>query len=262
MAFKRIDDVLLHYRLDGMTGGRRIVFSNSLGSDLRIWDDVVSLLPPACEILRYDKRGHGLSETTPSPYTIERHARDLLGLMDALGWQDAAVVGLSVGGMIAQKLALLAPSRVSSLVLCDTAARIGTAESWAERIAAVERDGIAAIGAGAVARWFTNEFAAAEPDTVAGWRLMLERMPVAGYSGTCAAIRDADLSSEIAAIACPTLCLAGDADLSTPPDLVRVTAEMIPGARFEIVAKAGHLPCIEQPQAVRDLIVSHVGDAS
>ena len=254
MEFLRIDDVLLHYRRDGTPGGKRLVFLNSLGTDHRIWDAVLPQLPPGCDILRYDKRGHGLSEATPAPYTIAGHASDILGLMDALGWQDATFIGISVGGMIAQEIAVTAPERVVSLVLCDTAAKIGTAEMWNGRIQAIEADGLASIGAAVITRWFTAGFAAANPDAVAGWRLMLERTPVAGYAGTCAAIRDADLTDAVPRITAPTLCLVGDDDQSTPPDLVRDTAGRIPGARFEIIESAGHLPCIEQPQILAGLI--------
>ncbi|MFD2236018.1 3-oxoadipate enol-lactonase [Aureimonas populi] len=255
MSFKRVGRVVLHYKRVG--SGPRVVLLNSLGSDLRIWDEVVERLSGEFEILAYDKRGHGLSDAPPAPYTIADHAGDLTGLLDALDWPHAALVGLSVGGLIAQEIVARAPERVSSLVLCGTAARIGTAEMWAERIAAVEGQGFPPISRSVIGRWFTQGFAAQRPDEWAGWLNMLERTPGEGYAGTCAAIRDADLTAEAGRIAIPTLAIVGDEDMSTPPDLVRATAALIPGCRFETIAGAAHLPCIEKPAETAALIASH-----
>lgn len=245
MAFVRANGVVLNYRVVG--AGPRVVFLNSLGSDNRIWDDVCAILGDRFEILVYDKRGHGLSDAPPAPYTIADHADDLCALLDHLGWSRVSLVGLSVGGLIAQHIAIHAPERVVRLVLCDTAARIGSADLWNDRIAAIERSGVASISAQIIARWFTPAFADRQADARAGWLNMLERTPAEGYAGTCAAIRDADYTDECATIASPTLVIVGDGDLSTPPDLVKATADRIPSARFEIVAQAGHLPCIERP---------------
>ncbi|KQT85115.1 3-oxoadipate enol-lactonase [Aurantimonas sp. Leaf443] len=257
MAFVTVNGIGLHHRRAGTRGGRRVLFLNSLGSDLRIWDEVAERLAPGCETLVYDMRGHGLSEATPAPYGLDLLVADALGLMDALGWSSASLVGLSVGGLVAQAIAARHGERVDALVLMDTAARIGTVESWNERIAAVEAGGVAAIAQAVAARWFTPDFAAREPAAFAGWRTMLAQTGTAGYAGTCAALRDADLTGEVAGIAAPTLVLAGDADLSTPPDLVAATARLVPGARFETVAGAGHLPCLERPAEVARAIANH-----
>ncbi|MBB3937766.1 3-oxoadipate enol-lactonase [Aureimonas phyllosphaerae] len=258
MAFVTANGIEMHYRVEGRTGAQRLVFLNSLGSDLRIWVEVVEKLRDRFEILLVDKRGHGLSEATPAPYSIPLLADDLTALLDALGWARVSIVGLSIGGLIAQHVAIHAPKRVESLVLMDTAARIGDAPAWNERIATVTDAGVAAIGEAVAARWFSDGFAAAHPARFAAWRAMLEGTPREGYAGACAAVRDADYRADAARIAAPVLAIAGDADKATPPDLVKATADLIPGARFALVAGAGHLPCLERPAEVAELITGHL----
>ncbi|OHV78585.1 3-oxoadipate enol-lactonase [Ensifer sp. LCM 4579] len=251
MQFAHIDDIAIHYRLIGaVTDKPVIVFINSLGTDFRIWRDVTLSLASDHTILLYDKRGHGLSDIGEGPYSIEELATDLAGLLDRLAVGQAIICGLSVGGLIAQALCQRRPELARALVLSNTAHRIGTAEMWDERIAAVEAKGLAAIADGVLERWFTPAFRRPENVAFAGYRNMLVRQPVAGYVGTCAAIRDADYTDAAGKIAVPVLCIAGDQDGSTPPDLVRTTAGLIPGARFEIIRDAGHIPCIEQPEAL------------
>ena len=261
MAFTRANGIVLHTQVLGQPHGPALVFINSLGSDLRIWQDVVPDFLDRCRVVLYDKRGHGLSDAPPAPYTMDDHTDDLLALLDHLNIESAALVGLSVGGMIAQRMAVRVPHRVRALTLCCTAARIGTAQTWAERIAAVERGGIEAVVEAVLQRWFTPAFRETRPDECAGWRNMLVRTPAHGYAGTCAAIRDADLTADAARIAAPTLCVAGDQDGSTPPDLVRGTADLIPGARFELIRSAGHIPCVEQPAVLARLIDRHLREA-
>jgi 3-oxoadipate enol-lactonase len=261
MAFTRINGRVLHWRLAGRSDRPVVAFSNSLGSDFRIWDEVVAALADRWQILLYDKVGHGLSDLPDGAYAIDDHTDDLIGLLDHIGAHRAAIVGLSVGGMIAQRLAVRQPERVSALVLCDTAAKIGTAETWAARIAAVESGGIASIADVVLERWFTKAFRQIWPNELRGWRNMLVRSPVEGYVATCAAIRDADLTSEAAKIRVPTLCVVGDEDGSTPPDVVEATARLIPSARFQIIEGAGHLPCIEKPAVLAGLIENHLAEA-
>ncbi|WP_082496749.1 3-oxoadipate enol-lactonase [Aminobacter sp. DSM 101952] len=254
MSFARTNGVVLHYRRLGRSAGPRMVFANSLGSDLAIWDDVADELGRDFDLLFYDKRGHGLSEVAPAPRGIADHADDLAGLLDHVGWGSAAVCGLSVGGLIAMDMAVRAPERVTRLVLLDTAARIGTPEAWNARIEAVLHQGVAAIGDQIMERWFSPAYRDAEPDAFAGWQRMLERTPAKGYADTCRALRDADLTGAIAGIVAPTLVIAGDEDLSTPPELVADTARRIPAAAFRTIAGAGHLPCIERPGDVAGLL--------
>ena len=261
MAFTRVNGIVLHHQVLGQADGPALVFVNSLGSDLRIWQDVVPAFADRYRIVLYDKRGHGLSDAPPAPYTIDDHADDLLALLDQLKVDRAAVVGLSVGGMIGQRIAVRAPGRVRALVLCCTAAKIGTPESWAERIAAVEDGGIEPIADAVLQRWFTPLFRETRSDEVAGWRNMLVRTPDHGYAGTCAAIRDADLRPDAGRIAAPTLCVAGDQDGSTPADVVKGTADLVPGARFALIDGAGHIPCVEKPAVLSRLIGQHLEEA-
>jgi 3-oxoadipate enol-lactonase len=261
MTFTRANGIVLHHQVLGPADAPALVFANSLGCDLRIWQQVVPSFTDRYHVVLYDKRGHGLSDVPPAPYTIDDHANDLLALLDSLKIEAAAIVGLSVGGMIAQRIAVKAPARTRALVLCDTAARIGTAESWADRVAAVEASGLESIADGVMQRWFTPTFRQIRPDEWTGWRNMLVRCPAHGYVGTCAAISDADLTADAAQITVPTLCIVGDQDGSTPPDLVRQTADLIPGARFEIIPEAGHIPCIEQPGKTAKLIDRHLREA-
>jgi 3-oxoadipate enol-lactonase len=254
MAFARANGIVLHYELSGPADRPPLVFSNSLGTDLRIWDKLAERLGDRYRILRYDKRGHGLSEEAPPPYALTDHVADLVGLMDHLGIGRAAIVGLSVGGMIAQGLAALHPERVAALVLCDTAPKIGTQESWNDRIDLVTRKGLSAIVDRVMPLWFTPAFRRPDNPDYAGHVTMFLRSPVGGYVGTCASVRDADLTESTRALKVATLCLVGENDGSTPPDLVRATANLISNCEFRIVPEAGHIPCVEQPDAVAALI--------
>lgn len=250
-----------HVAESGDPAGRPIVFANALGTDLRVWDAVLPLLPAGLRVLRTDMRGHGLSDCPPGPWTIADLADDLAAILDARGIRDAAVVGLSVGGLIAQSLASRRPDLVRVLVLSNTAARIGTAESWNDRIAAVEAGGIGPLADAILANWFTAGFRS-DPARLAPWRNMLTRTPVAGYAAACRAIRDADLTASVRMLARPTLAIVGDADGSTPPELVRATAALIPGARFEVVPSAGHIPGVERPEAYARLLAAFLGETS
>jgi len=258
MSFIDVNGITLHYRLAGVPGGAPLVFVNSLGTDLRIWDEVVEHLADRYRILCYDKRGHGLSDAPPGPYGLDDLVGDLAGLTQRLEFQRFALAGVSVGGLIAQGFALAHGERLTSLILCDTAARIGSHASWSERIDLVRANGLAAVSDRLLERWFAPDFRAQRPADYAGWRTMLERTPLAGYVATCAALRDADLTEDVADIAVPALLVCGAEDSSTPVDLVRDTAARIPASHFEVIAGAGHLPCIEAPEPLARLIAGHL----
>ncbi|MEQ8602710.1 MAG: 3-oxoadipate enol-lactonase [Marivibrio sp.] len=248
-----LGDRVIHWRSDGPEDGPALVFSNSLGTDLRVWSPMTPHLPRGARLLRYDAAGHGLSDHRGAR-GIEEHANDLVAVMDAAGVERAVVVGLSVGGLIAQALAAARPDRVAGLVLSNTAAKIGDAALWDERIAAIERDGLAPMAETILARWFSARFHEERPAELALWRAMLTRTPVEGYLALCKAIRDADYRSRAPAITAPTLALGGSEDGSTPPDVVKATADLIQGARFELIEGAGHLPCVEAPKITAALI--------
>lgn len=255
MQFAHINGVTLHYQTIGDLKEKPVlVFSNSLGTDFRIWRDLIVRLVGDYSFIAYDKRGHGLSDVGNSPYQMSDHIGDLAGLLDHLDVANAIVCGLSVGGMIAQGLALTRPELVRALILCDTGHRIGNDELWNARIEAVGRDGISAISEQILERWFSAPYRAPENSEFAGYRNMLERTPTQGYVGTCHAIRDTDFTSEVPTIKVPTLCLVGDQDGATPPELVEELSTLIPGARYHVIEGAGHLPCIEQPEKMHDVV--------
>jgi 3-oxoadipate enol-lactonase len=240
-----LGDVQIHWREDGDPSGAPVVFANSLGTDLRLWDDVVPLLPPGLRIIRYDKRGHGLSSCPPAPYAMGALVTDAERLLDHLGVKDCVFVGLSIGGMIAQGLAVKRLDLVRGMVLSNTAAKIGTAQMWEDRIAAIRAGGIEALADAVMERWFSRAFR--ETEALTAWRNMLIRQPAEGYIGCGAAIAGTDFYTTTATLTLPTLAIAGTEDGSTPPDLVRETAELIRGARFHLIRGAGHLPCVEKP---------------
>lgn len=262
MSFVRIGGLTLHYRVQGRSDAPALVLVNSLGCDARIWDEVIAILGERYRIISYDKRGHGLSDAPEGDYRLEDHVDDLEGLMDHLRIEQLALCGVSVGGQIAQAFALRHPQRLTALVLCDTAARLGSEDMWNARIAAVHAGGLEAIADAVMERWFTPAFRRDRAVDTAGWRNMLLAMPVAGYAGTCAALRDADLTDSVGAITTPTLVVCGNQDLSTPPELVLATAQLIPNSRFELIAGAGHIPSIEQSQALAALMQSFFDEVS
>ncbi|ATU94679.1 3-oxoadipate enol-lactonase [Phyllobacterium zundukense] len=251
MQFASINGVTLHYQLIGAPEGKPVlVFANSLGTDFRIWRDVILRLIGDFAIVTYDMRGHGLSDIGTPPYSMNHHVGDLAGLLDYLEVKNAIICGLSVGGMVAQGLYATRPDLVRALILCDTAHKIGTPDSWNARIAAVNKDGIQSIAEGIFNVWFTPAFHAQRREELAGYRNMLVRQPVDGYTGTCAALRDADFTEAARRIAAPTICIVGDQDGSTSPGLVLELAKLIPRSRYEVIKDAAHIPCVEQPEAL------------
>ena len=246
MKIAELDGIKIHYDDQGDPDGPPIVFANSLGTDFRLWDQILPLLPAGLRIIRYDKRGHGLSQATPAPYSMGMLVHDVEMLMDHLGVKDALFVGLSIGGMIAQGLSVKRPDLVRAVVISNSGAKIGTKEMWQDRIADVEKGGIAALADAIMDRWFAKPFHATP--AFEAWRNMLLRTPVDGYIGCSAAIAGTDFYTPTAGLRIPALGIAGSEDGSTPPDLVRETIDLIPGSRFALIRGAGHLPCVEKPE--------------
>lgn len=253
------DGVAFHVRLDGPKDGPAVVFCNSLGTDLRVWDDVVALLP-GMRILRFDKRGHGLSDCPDGPYSIETLANDAAAIAQAVGLKQFVFVGLSIGGLIGQQLAHSRPDLVRSLVLMDTAAKIGNDEMWDTRIAAVRETGLAPIADAIMPRWFAKSFCANNP-SLKMWRNMLARTPASGYIACCEAIKAADLTEQTRNLSIPVTTIAGTEDGSTPPEIVQKTADLC-GADFHLIDDAGHLPCVEKPEQIAGILRNFIGDGS
>jgi len=252
MRIADLGDIHLHWREDGDPDGAPVVFANSLGTDLRLWDKLVALMPPGLRLIRYDKRGHGLSACPPGPYAMGALVRDAERLLDALAVKDCVFVGLSIGGLIAQGLAVKRLDLVRGMVISNTAAKIGTAAMWQDRIDAIRAGGIEAIADATMERWFARPFR--ETPELQGWRAMLTRQPVEGYTGCCAAIAGTDFYTPTSGLALPTLAIAGSEDGSTPPDLVRETAALVKGSRFHLIRGAGHLPCVEKPAEYAEVL--------
>lgn len=236
----------------GPRDGRVVMFGNSLGTDHRVWDALLPHLPGDLRIVRYDKRGHGLSDCPDAPYAMETLVDDAAAIADALRLRDITFVGLSIGGLIGQGLAQRRPDLLRALVLMDTAAKIGTAEMWRERIAMVRDVGLPGMAEAVLDRWFAPALRR-NAVALAPWRNMLVRTPAEGYAGCCAAIAGADFSRETAALTIPVMAMVGAADGATPPALVQATADLC-RAPCHVIDDAGHLPCVEQPAAVAALL--------
>ncbi len=252
MQILDVGDARLHYRVDGPADGPPVVFANSLGTDMRLWDDVLPLLPAGLRIIRWDKRGHGLSSVPSGPYAMGALVRDAERLLDHLEVRDCVFVGLSIGGMIAQGLAVKRLDLVRAIVLSNTAAKIGTPDLWETRIAAVKSGGIESLADAVMERWFSEQFRA-RPELEL-WRNMLVQQADDGYAGCSAAISGTDFFTPTSGLRLPCLGIAGDEDGSTPPDLVRETTDLIPGSKFALIRKAGHLPCVEQPERYAEIL--------
>ncbi|ALG74039.1 3-oxoadipate enol-lactonase [Azospirillum thiophilum] len=264
MPFIEAAGITQHYDLTGPADAPVLLFANSIGTSFHIWDAVMPHLSQRYRILRYDMRGHGLTQATPvtgdSGYSMDMLADDAAGLMDALGIARAHVCGLSIGGMMAQRLAVKAADRVHGLVLCDTAGQIGPPSVWTDRIAAIRARGMSAIAEGVMARWFTAGFRDSRPDQIRGYTAMVARISEDGYVGCAMAIRDADLRADTAGIKAPTLVICGEEDVVTPPDLARELAARIPGARLELLPGAAHIPGVEKPAELAALIDGFLGE--
>ena len=240
-----LPDLRLNATLSGPEGAPALVFLNALGTDLTLWDRVAARLPRH-RILRFDTRGHGGSDVPPAPYAMGALIRDAERLIDHFGLKETVVVGLSLGGLVAQGLAVKRLDLVRGLVLSNTAATIGTAAQWQARIDAVREGGLHAIADATMERWFGRRWR--EVPQMPAARAMLLSCPVEGWTGCAAAIAGTDFYETTATLRLPTLAIAGANDGSTPPDLVRETADLIPGARFALIRGAGHLPFLERPE--------------
>lgn len=240
---------MIHARADGEAREDRpwIILSNSLASDLSMWDAQIPLLTRGYRVLRYDTRGHGRSAVAPGGTGISDLAADAVAVMDAFGIRGCTFMGLSLGGMTALQLALAHPRRIERLVCCDAFAETSAPAQamWDERIAAVAADGMDAIVAGTVERWLSPAFRAAQPATAEKVATMIRATPVAGYQACAAAIKTLALLPHLSRIACPTLFVVGEQDVGSTPAVMRDMADAVPGARLAVVPGSGHLPNID-----------------
>lgn len=258
MPFIQLPDGPLHYQLDGPEDAPVLLLSNSLGTDLRMWDSQLPAFTRHFQVLRYDTRGHGQSLVTEGIYSIEQNGRDVLALLDALTLPKVLFCGLSMGGLIGQWLAINAPERLHGVVLCCTAAKIGAPDIWNPRIEMVLRDGKAAMHAlreASIARWFTPAFAQAHPEQVQPVVDMLAQTSPQGYAANCAAVRDADFREQISSIRLPLLVVSGTGDAVCPPADGRFIAEHVVIAEYAEFQGA-HLASIEAGGAFSERVMT------
>jgi 3-oxoadipate enol-lactonase len=251
----------LWYRAEGPAGAPALLLSNSLGTDLRLWDPQVPALAARFHVVCYDSRGHGRSDAPPGPYTLDMLGRDALDLLDALAIERAHVCGLSLGGMVALWLAIHHPARVGRVVLANTGARIGSEASWDERVAAVRAGGMRAIRDTVVGRFLSERFRAEHPEETARIAAMLEVTPAEGYIGACAALRDADLRERFAGVHAPALVLGGALDQSTPPELAHALHAGIAGSELHLFDGVAHLSNVERPEEFTSRMVEFLAES-
>lgn len=246
-------DLRLNATLDGPTGAPALVLIHALGTNLSLWDGAATLLPQY-RILRMDLRGHGQSDVPAAPYAMGQLVRDVERLIDHFALKDCVVAGVSLGGMVAQGLAVKRLDLVRGLVLSNTAARIGTASQWQDRIATVRESGLTALADPTMERWLGRKWR--DNPALPALRDGFLRTDPQGWMGCAAAIAGTDFYETTATLRLPTLAIAGANDGSTPPDLVRETAELIPGAQFHLMRDAGHLPMAERPRDYAALLAN------
>lgn len=235
----------LHVEVEGPAEAPAVVFSNSLGADLTMWDPQVAAFSRLFRVVRYDRRGHGRSGVTPGPYSIDQLGRDALAILDGLELPKVHWVGLSMGGMVGQWLGANAPERLAKLVLSNTTSFMPDKQPWNDRIATIKAGGLDAIADKVMSIWFTADFHERDPDAVARVRAAFLTTPLDGYIACCEAVRDMDQRDLLEKISVPTLVVAGRFDQSTPIEASEFIRRRVPGAQLTIL-EAAHISNIEQ----------------
>lgn len=243
-----------HYQIEGTPNSPVLVFSNSLGTDIRMWDKVVPFLLPYFRIIRYDTRGLGQSEVTTQPFNINQLGQDVINLLDELRLEKVYFCGLSMGGQIGQWLGIHHSDRLNKLVLCNTAAQIGTNQGWNDRIKLIEKEGLKAIWSGTQKVWFREVFLENHPDQISDLEDMFLKNQALGYANCCAAVRDADFRNDLHKIEVETLVIAGDEDPATTVADATFMVKKIPNAKRSVLP-ARHLPSIEQADLFANTLV-------
>lgn len=264
MGFVKLAEGELNYCFDGPQDGPVLVLSNSLGTDLHMWDEQIAAFSEHFRVLRFDTRGHGQSLVTEGPYSIDQLGRDVLAMLDQLNIDKVHFCGLSMGGLIGQWLGINAGERLHKLVVCNTAAKIGDPSVWDPRIETVLRDGKAAMVAlrdASIARWFTSDFAQAHPEKVRRITDMLAATSPQGYAANCAAVRDADFREQLSSIRVPLLVVAGTEDAVTPPSGGHFIQERVNGAEYAEF-HAAHLSNVQAGAAFSERVLAFLLDSS
>lgn len=247
--------ITMRYTLEGPAGAPVVTLSHSLATHAGMWDATTPALA-SFRVLRYDTRGHGGTEAPAGPYSLDVLAADALALLEALGIQRTHWVGLSMGGMIGQTIALKARGTLLSLALCDTTSRVPheARGTWAERIATADAQGMEPLVEPTIARWFTPDFVRTRPEVVDRVRAMIRETPARGYVGCCHAIAQLDLTGRLGEIGIPTLVVVGEEDQGTPVSAARTIHEHVKGSQLVVLKSASHLSNIEQPEAFNQAV--------
>ena len=250
--------ISMNYTLDGPASAPVATLSHSLATDLSMWDPQMKALTARYRVLRYDTRGHGGTEAPAAAYTLDQLADDARALLQALGIPKTHWIGLSMGGMIGQTLALKSPELFLSLSLCDTSSRIPAEAKplWQDRIKTAQTQGMEPLVEGTIARWFTAPFREQHKDVVDPVRAMIRRTPPQGYAGCCHAISALDLTDRLPALKLPTLIVVGEEDQGTPVAASQAIQAKIAGSQLEILKSAAHLANMEQPEAFTKAVTS------
>ena len=248
-------EVRIHYELSGNENDELLMFGNSLGSNLHMWDKVLPQLQANHRILRYDMRGHGASSVPPAPYTLDQLGRDALLLLDHLHIDRLNFCGLSMGGMVAMWLGIHESHRINRMILANTAACIGTHEMWDARIAAVTRDGMQPLSVASMDRWFTPQYREQHGDEMTFIRDMIASTDPKGYLACCGVLREADLRSAISAIQAPCLVITGKHDPATPPSDGRALVAALPHTNY-LELDSSHLSAWERPEEFSAAVIA------
>ncbi len=258
----KVNGIDIRFSDEGPNNAPVVMMSHSLSAELGMWDPQIDALKDDYRIIRFDTRGHGGSSAPVGPYTLEMLADDAIGLMDALELMSVHWVGLSMGGMIGQTVALKAPERLKSLTLADTSSGYPAeaVAGWEERISAARKNGMSAGLSGTIERWFSPGFVKAKPEIIDRISQMIVSTPVEGYCGCGSAISRLNITPQLGEISAPTLVIVGEDDPGTPVEMSEIMAKGIPGAKLVILPIARHLSNIEDPagfnQALKDFLDS------
>jgi 3-oxoadipate enol-lactonase len=242
------DGCPIHVEVDGGRNRPALMLSNSLGTDLTMWDDQVAEFAKYFRLIRYDRRGHGQSGVPLGPYSMQRFGRDVIAVLDALGIEKTHWCGLSMGGMVGQWLGANAPDRIDKLVISNTHSYYADKAPWNDRIKFVGEKGLEAMVDANMQRWFTDGFRLRAPATIARMKAMFVATKVPGYVACCAAVRDMDFRASNPSITAPTLVIVGAKDTATPPAFGEAICRQIKGARLASI-DAAHIANVEQPAA-------------
>lgn len=251
--------IRIAYRFDGPEDAPVVLFSNSLMANFSMWEAQVAPVTAKYRMLRYDQRGHGATEVTPGPYTIELLTEDVFALTEALGIKRFHFVGLSMGGFTGQLFAVRHPEKLLSVAICDSACIMPPESLWNERIHVAETEGIAALAQGTLERWFTPPFHVSGKDELERVRRMILGTKAEGYIGCAKAIRDMRLCDNLAKIKTPTLVLVGEKDPACPVAAAEVLHQGIAGSEYVVLKDSAHLPNIEQSAAFNKALLAFLG---